>query len=196
MLEAKMKPRFYITAILLASFILLGNVNIAQAPWSSLNSGYAITTNYFQMEVPPGTPVTAKAGFIVKNPSPLDPNVTWIQFIWHFPNDTIARNESVYPPFSPDAFTNKSGTYTVYYLTDTYTPTVYGDWGVQAVFRGPGGRIMGLDTTDPAFSIKATSFNVVPEVPFGTIAVLVAMFGALGVFAIKKKHLLPLGPPT
>jgi len=33
---------------------------------------------------------------------------------------------------------------------------------------------------------------VVPEIPFGTIAVFLAMLGALGVIAIKKKPRLRL----
>lgn len=40
-----------------------------------------------------------------------------------------------------------------------------------------------------SFPTRATSFFAIPEVTIGTIAVVVAMFGALGLFAIKKKHI-------
>jgi len=62
---------------------------------------------------------------------------------------------------------------------------VLGDWGVQAFFQDSTGRTKaGLDNV---IKTKATSFNAIPEVPLGTIAIFLAMVGALGILAIKKK---------
>lgn len=38
--------------------------------------------------------------------------------------------------------------------------------------------------------------DVIPEVPFGTMAILLSMFGALGFFAMKKKRNFFIGMPS
>lgn len=173
-----------------ALFVLAYLIASIQAPWSSLNSGFAVTTDYHEQHLEfilPGTEVTAMAGFVVENTDPLTPGVEWIQFIWRV-SDNMERNESVYPPFHVTTWTDKQEvTHMIYYLNDTFTPNTVGPWGIQAIFRGEGGHIMGQDTVDPAFSIKATSFDVVPEAPIGTIAVFLAMLGALGIFVKRRK---------
>jgi len=67
---------------------------------------------------------------------------------------------------------------------------VLGDWGVQAFFRDSTGKDRAGLTN--VINIKATSFNAVPEVPFGTLAILTAMFGAIAIFAVRKKRVLHL----
>jgi len=174
-------------------FVLAYLIVSVQAPLSSLNSGFAITTDYHEEHIEyilPATPVTAMAVFIVESESPLTPGVEWIQFIWRSPSG-MERNQSVYPPFDETTWTDKKGnTHKVFYLNDTFTPITQGPWGIQAIFRGENGTIKGQDTTDPAFGIKATSFTVIPEVPVGTIAAFLAMLGALSILAIKKKSRL------
>jgi len=188
-----------ILAILVICIISMAAVSPVQAPLSSLSSGFAVTTDYHERhidEILPGTPVTAMAAFIVQSEDPLTPAVEWIQFIWRA-SDTMERDHREDPPFYTGTWTDKQGiTHTIYYLNDTFTPTTPGPWGIQAIFRGEGGTIMGQDTADPAFSIKAISFAVVPEVPFGTIAIIVAMFGALGLFTIRKRRTLLTGKST
>jgi hypothetical protein len=73
----------------------------------------------------------------------------------------------------------------VRYAVDSYSPDVLGDWGVQAFFQGSGGSTKA--GIEDVIKIRATSFNVIPEVPVGTIAILLSMFGAFGVFAVKKR---------
>ncbi len=58
-------------------------------------------------------------------------------------------------------------------------------WGVQAFFRDSTGKTKS-GVTD-VVKIKGTSFFVIPEVSFGTIAMLLSMFGALGVYITAKR---------
>jgi len=167
----------------------------AQAQWNALHSGFGITTDYHGADpIPPGTAVTAKAGFI---PDKFDPpiEVEYIQFIWHNSTDGVEFDVDVYPSDSPtgdwltEPWTDKSGTtWTVYYLNNTQYPMTFGDWGVQAVFRGEGGRVQGLNEDTPAFAIRATSFETIPEVPLGTITAVLAMVVAGTLFVAKKRY--------
>ena len=193
-----MKLRFAVATMLFATLLVFANTNIAQAQWPAISSGYAVTTNWHGEDVLIGESVTAFAGTT-------DSNVTQVEFRWLDPDgnpiwEGDLTTVDVFGPYTtpevPDGvpqkiidWANDNPGVTIWYANDTRTPDVLGDWGVQAFF---------FDTTDPEKSlrgknsdiiaIRATSINVVPEVPFGTIVILLSMFGALGVFAIKRKH--------
>ena len=156
--------------------------------WSgtSINSGYAVTTDWHGEEVPIGTSVTARAGT-----TNLD--IVEVKFRWLRPGGMEA-----WPPIPVTAYTQELWNgQTVRVFINAQTPNELGDWGVQAVFYDSDGNGIGPTPGQPdKIAIRATSFNAVPEVPFGTIAVLIAMFGALGIFAIKKKRLVTIGTPT
>ena len=173
-------------AVALLVCILLISVSVVNAPWSTLGTGYAITSNYHGVDVPPGNPVTVTAGT-------LDSNVVRITFRWHEPPDGNGpvRWEVIKLIFKNGTFEqwNNGTTAEIRYANDTQTPDVLGDWGVQAFFRDSTGKDRAGLTN--VISIKATSFNAVPEVPFGTLAILTAMFGAIAIFAIKRKHVWP-----
>jgi len=179
------KPIFAIMLVLVSVGLLL-SINTVYAPWTTLGTGYAITSNVHGIDILPGTPVTITAGT-------LDSNVVKITFRWHEPPD---GNGPVRWEVTKFVYTNgtqgqwNDGTWAdIRYANDTQTPDIIGDWGVQAFFRDSTGKDRaGLANV---ISIKATSFNTVPEVPFGTIAILVSMFGALSVFIIKKKTFVP-----
>jgi len=175
-----LKSRFMVVVVSLVLGLLI-LPNAVSAPWSTLGTGYAIATNYHGIDVPLGTPVTATAGT-------LDPGVVNVTFRWHMPNDT-ARWE-VTKLVSQNGTKGKwnNGTEAlIWYASDTQILDVLGDWGVQAFFRGPDGNDR-ANLTD-VIKIKAESFNVVPQVPFGTIAAAVAMFVAFGLFIVKKKRM-------
>lgn len=171
-------------ALLLAviSIGLLSMINLAYAPWSTLGTGYAITSNVHGIDVLPGTLVVVTAGS-------LDPNVARVTFRWHMPNNTVAREVTV-PVFTNGTTGqwNNGDTSLIRYAVDSYRPEETGDWGVQAFFQGrTGWTRSGLDYV---IKIKATSFNVVPEAQFGTLTILIGMFGALGLFAFRKRTAL------
>lgn len=160
---------------------LFGIMNSVYAPWSTLGTGYAITSNYHGKDAPLLATVTVTG-------CTLDQIVTQVTFRWHRPDDTVVREVTV-PVFTngTSGQWNDGTTALIRYAIDSFRPDVLGDWGVQAFFQDSAGKHKaGLNNV---IKIKATSFNVVPEVPFGTAAILLSMFGALGVFAIKKKRL-------
>jgi len=73
---------------------------------------------------------------------------------------------------------------------DTQTLSDLGNWGVQALFTDEDGRLQGPNPY-PIVKIKAISYHVTPEVPFGTIATILTMLGALGVFSIVSRRSSP-----
>lgn len=190
---------FWAVAVILISLVL--GSTLVQAQWSALNSGYAVTTNYHGVDVLPGTEVTAWAGTT-------DSEVNEVEFRWLKPDGTLSVDPPpivrVYVSFrTPDVpsgvpeeiidWAEKNPSINVWYANNTQTPDILGNWTVQVFFYAPGGHLRGKESD--IIRIRATSFNVIPEAPFGTIAILLAMFGALSTFTIKKKRLLPLGRP-
>jgi hypothetical protein len=166
--------------VLLVFLGLFGIMSSAYAPLSTLGTGYAITSNYHGKDVPLMATVIVTAGT-------LDSRVTQVTFRWHRPNDTVVREVTI-PVFTNGTTGqwNNGTTALIKYAIDSFRPDLPGDWGVQAFFRDSGGK--NRAGINDVIKIKATSFNVVPEVPFGTAVILLSMFGALGVFAIKKKQ--------
>lgn len=174
-----MKHKITTTIILAASFLVF--VNIVYAPWSTLGTGYAITSDHHGIDVFPGTPITVTAGT-------LDPTIVQVTFKWHMPNGTDRWAVTV--PVSSNGTTGEWNDGTVALILvaqSTQVPDVIGDWGVQAFFQDSTGREKaGLDDV---VKIKATSFNVVPEIPLiGTAGSILAMLLGLRFYIIKKKH--------
>jgi len=170
-----MKIARLVIFILLAGIFLVA-ASVAHAQWDAINSGYAVTTDYHGIEVPPGTLVTATAGTT-------DANVQNVTFLWKYPNETIA-----YTKADVQVWSNGS-TYDgklIYYAKSSYTPDVLGDWGVQAFFIGNDGKTKA--GIDDVIQIRATSFNVIPDLPVvGTAGAITAMILGLGFFLHKKK---------
>lgn len=186
-----MKAKFtaVVISLIFGSLILSSAV---YAQWAALDeSDYAVTSNFHGIDIFPGTPVTVTAGT-------LDPEVVSITFRWHRPpdgNGPVAWEDTVtplltspYPPANvPQEVIDSINSSTVWYAQDTRVPDEVGDWGVQVFFIGPDGRDR-ANLTD-VISIRATSFNAIPEIPFGTIAAAAAMFIAFGLFIVKKKRI-------
>jgi len=191
-----MKLRFFVAAVLFIGITIVA-VNIVQAGqvggWSPIKeTGYAVTSSWFGMEVPLYANVVATAGTT-------DPDVVKVEFKWHAPNGTTIWDENVtvsgplitpeVPPDVPEevvtwATDNLGVTY--WYAQNTHSPTVLGDWGVQAIFHNatkPKGN------SEVNIVTRSTSINVIPEVPLGTIGIIIAMFGAFGLFQIRKRKI-------
>ena len=76
----------------------------------------------------------------------------------------------------------------VYYAISTHKPEIVGDWGVQAKFYDEY-NFCHFDF-DIRLATRATSFNVVPELPLiGTAGASVAMVLGLALFKAKRKPL-------
>ena len=74
--------------MLLSSLVVVFLVSAVYAPWSTLGTGYAITSDYHGVDVFPGIPVTVTTGT-------LDASVVQVTFRWHMPNDTARWEETV-----------------------------------------------------------------------------------------------------
>jgi len=179
-------------AVALLSFILCSGLVGAeelyptQGSLSALDSGYAITRwPWSGGEVLIFKDVTVRACTI----DPPYPEATHVEFRWIRPNGSIL----ILTPckeLTPSGDTWKGDD--VYDAYDTQTLDAFGDWGVQALFSGPDGKYLPISSC-PTVAIKAISWHVVPEVPLGTITILLCMFGAVAIFAIKKKR-VPSSP--
>jgi len=172
----------------IASVGLLLMINAVQAPLSTLGTGYAVTSDFHGIDVIIGNPVNVTA-------LTLDSTINRITFKWNAPNGTEGVWIDTFTPLLIDGTGtwNNGTTATIRYAYSIHNPDSIGDWGVKVLFQGTNGKTK--ENMDEVVQIRATSFNAVPEVPLGTIAILMAMLGALGVFAIKKRRItLPSKP--
>ena len=171
-----MKKVYATVAILLAG-IFLAAISVANAQWSAISSGYAITTDYHGIDVPLGALVTATAGTT-------DANVTSVTFLWHYPdNETVAYEVNTQVWSNGSTYDGKL----IYYANSSYIPDVLGDWGVQALFIGEGGTKKA--NHNDVIRIRSTSLNTIPDVPIvGTAGAIVAMLLGLGLFLHKRKR--------
>jgi hypothetical protein len=140
----------------------------------SLESGYAVTSNYHGIDVPSGTEVVVTA-------MTTDPHVDKVTFTWKNPagQSVLTETEKVYS--NGTTFKGKL----VYYANSTFTPNAMGDWGVQAKFLDVHHFCMW--TWVEKVARRATSFNVIPEVPvIGTAGASIAMVAGLA-YKMKRK---------
>jgi hypothetical protein len=167
-----------VVLLFLVSLVILVSVNVASAQLNAINSGYAVTTNYHGIVVPPETPVTATA--VTTN---LD--VYEVKFRWLRPNGTVAWLDSV-----TEHVDKQWEGKTIRVFNDTQTPDEDGDWGVQAIFYDGNGHGVGPVPEQPEkVAIRATSFNVIPDFPIiGTAGAVIAMLFSLNLFLHKKRQ--------
>jgi hypothetical protein len=163
------------------AFLMLLLISSANAGWSALNSGYAVTTDYHGIDVPLGTLVTATAGTT-------DSNILNVTFVWKFPNETVAFEDIDVAVWSNGTkYPDENGSL-VFYAQSSFRLTVEGEWGVQAYFKGLGGHLRGNGTD--IIAIKATSNEIViPEFSFeGTSGTILAMSLIFALIHVKRKR--------
>ncbi|MBN1244245.1 hypothetical protein JXA31_01465 [Candidatus Bathyarchaeota archaeon] len=166
-------------SILFAIFViaLIGSlVTVASAyNWNgSLESGYAVTSNYHGIDVPSGAKVVVTA-------MTTDWSVDKVTFIWKNPAGQVVFSET------KQVYTNgtKYAGKLIRYANSTFEPNAFGDWGVQAKFLDVH-RICRCIWTEKVAK-RATSFNVIPEVPIiGTAGASIAMLLGL-TYKLKRK---------
>ncbi len=162
--------------------------------WSAIDgSGYAVTSNWHGIDVTGYQEVTITAGTTRAS-------IHVVIFRWNDPagntvwEDTVPVSGPLTTPQTPPepipdeleqwATTNPDVTY--FYAQAKRTPNIPGDWGVQAFFIGADGRSKaGLEDV---VTVRATSFNLIPEVPIlGTAGAGVMMALGLGLFVRRQK---------
>jgi hypothetical protein len=162
--------------------------------WSPIKTtGYAVISNYQGLNVPPGQTVVVTAGTT-------NLSIISIVFRWHAPDDSVVWEDNVAvqgPLTTPDVpdnvheevieWANKNLGVKYLYAQSAHEPNIIGDWGVQAFFIGEGGKtVAGVENV---IQIRATSFNVIPDLPVvGTAGALVTMLFGLSFFLHKKRQ--------
>jgi hypothetical protein len=155
-------------------------------PANNLSSGYRVTTENFPNPIMLGEPVIAWAGTT-------NANIDEVKFRWNPPEDSDM--DPFYVVGTAEGYVDVPGVGRVYQWSSTYTPTdpdeEMGDWGIQTLFydeQNEGNGVGPIPEQVGPIRIIARSFHVIPEVAFGTIAIVIAMFGALGVYAARRKR--------
>jgi hypothetical protein len=152
--------RKFLLFSLLTVAIVFGALAIVNAPPVY---NYDVISNYHGVDTPLGANVVVTA-------TTDDPTITQVTFLWKNGAKEIKFTDVV--PISGGSAQSSN------------QPDSIGDWGVQAFFQGPDGTTKeGIELT---VQIRATSFNVIPEIPIvGTAGASIAMlFG----FACKIKR--------
>lgn len=178
-----MKTRYLITTILVYIITLCISTVYTQ---HSLASGYRITTDHHGIDVIIGETVTAWT-------DTTDLTTCEVTFTWKWnDNETPKRTTDVTEYITwytgVDGWPEEPGVphgTEVRRFTNSYSPDELGDWAVKATFLNSYGQTLASD--NDSFPVKATSFHSIPEVPIGTIAIVLIMFGSLGLFAIRRR---------
>jgi len=171
---------------LLAVLTLIVIPTIVQAdPWSAIDSGYAITTNYFGQEVVPplDPPLEAKVGVLTELFNSLD--VYEVRVDLRDPDDNVVDSATIAAAAFLDG-TSPQGAPIKYAWTGPLEPAtwVVGDYSVKAYFFAEDGKE--LANTEDLTAMRATTVMVVPEVPIGTLTILLTMLASLAIFARKR----------
>lgn len=166
--------------------------SVVHASWSTLETGYAVTSNYQQFFIPSGTPVTITAGT-------LDSTVTSVTFRWlasPYESDDCLLDETV-PVYTNGTIGhwNNGTPAEIWYADSTYVVS-QGVWKVEILFTNSEGETntaelyywLGVIDYDSSFPVPEEPPFRVPEIALGTIGASVAMAAALGLFMIKKKR--------
>jgi len=167
-----MKKSKMLLALLVSALTFTISVGVTQAPWASINSGYAIWTDPAH-EVLVENEVTAFA-------ATTNFGITEVKFYWMDPSGTK------YGPFVVEreeaSDTWKDGIH-VLEFENKYTPDTVGEWAVQAFFYD-GSELEG---SPPQEAIRAVSLTAVPEAPIGTVTIALSVLAVLALFARKRK---------
>jgi len=153
---------------------------------SSLKSGYRITTDHHGEDVAIGETVTAWA-------DTTDNTTEKVIFIWIWNDTEVKRNVTINTYIIwytgeggwPEEPGLPNGT-EVRRFTDIYQPDELGEWAVKAKFLNSYGQTLASD--QDSFPVRATSFNVIPYTPLGTISIILLMICAFSIFITRKKH--------
>lgn len=175
-----MKTNKILLALLISLFITCGTIILATAQppadqSGSLQSGYYVTNNYHGIDTQLNAPVQVTA-------YTTDFTVSQVTFIWR----NAAGKEKWTDVVTVYTDTTFNGYNVRKFVAPTHAPDSIGDWGVQAVFQGPDGREVA--NLEDVLAIRATSFNVIPEIPLiGTAGATLAMFAGL-TYKLKRKN--------
>jgi len=164
-----MKKSKMLLTLLVSALTFVICVRVAQAPWASIKSGYAIWTEPAH-EVLVENEVTAFA-------ATTNFDITEVKFYWMDPYGTKHG-----PYWDTPSDTWKDGIHVLVFENE-HTLDILGEWGVQAFFYDGSESV----ESPPQEAIKAVSLTAVPEAPIGTLTIALAVLATLALFARKRK---------
>ena len=173
---------------LLVVLTLIATPTIVQAdPWSAIDSGYAISTNHPGEEIDITQPfeLKAKVGFLAS----IDVDKVIVEL--RDPDDNVVDTAEVVAPWQTGW--SKKGNEYKWNWTRPLDPAktgniwVVGHYSVKAYFYAKAGQgWKNLANVEDRVSMRAFTVMTVPEVPIGTITILLTMLASLVIFARKK----------
>ena len=138
--------------------------------FNALGTGYAIARwPYTDGDVPEGTSVQVRA-------ATTNPDATHVIFVWKANDVEVYRSGIILLSSSGDTWEGE----TVYDAYNSRLLNVAGSWGVQAYFYDDPAAPYSDALAQDKISIRAISFHpfVIPEVPYGVVGSMTAMFVA------------------
>jgi hypothetical protein len=156
--------------------------SLAYASWSTLGTGYAVTSNMEGNEVESGTPLTIMAGT-------LDLTVKTVTFRWLAPpngsGDCVLEETVTVNINGTIGYWDNGKPGRLRYAESTYVVFYQGEWKVEVIFHTSEGQ---TSIGYPIYVKGDQEIFSTPEMPLGTIGATVAMAAALGLFMIKRKR--------
>lgn len=151
-------------------------------PWSALGSGYAVTTNHHGEDVmiPPDPPLQARVGFLDGL------GVDSVRVDLRDPSDTVVASVTVTSFTFNDLPPGEDDYWDAWTAPGALDPAswVVGHYSVKAYFFDDTGKE--LANVEDLTAMRATTVMTVPEVPIGTLTILIAMLAGLTIFARKR----------
>ena len=180
-----MKLEYLVLLVVLTSMF---PVLIVQAdPWSAIDSGYAVTTNYHGQDVipPPDPPLRAKVGVLAVNFNEL----LYVKVELRDPNGNVVLTVNIDKSATWIDDISPKGNPIKYAWTDPLIPDTWaiGHYSVKAYFYAEGGR--GLANEEDLYAMRATSIMTIPEIPLGTLTVIATMLISLALFSRARNML-------
>lgn len=173
-----MKARIAIVLALLSTLLLVSNTRADWLDHVNPDEGYFITSRKTGEE--------ASEVFIV-TAGTTDKRVEVIKFAWFAPDGSLTRITPKIPVKERESqYTNKTGSYTVYFAEDEFKTDFPGYLRVVAIFQDD--SAITLQTQNHKIAVRINLLNVVPEIQLaGTAGSTGIMLLGLG-FYIKKKR--------
>ena len=180
--------RLGLVALLVVLTLIVTSTIVQADPWSAIVSGYAVTTNHHGEEVliPPVPPLRARVGVLAENlydPSS-EAGVYEVRVDLRDPDGNVVDSDTVsWTQFSDATYKGKpiKGAWTGDLVPGVW---VVGHYSVKAYFFDKYGKE--LAQMDDLTAMRATTVMVVPEVPIGTLTILLTMLASLAIFARKR----------
>jgi hypothetical protein len=181
-----------VLTLMVTPVVVLADVPYDDGPWSAIDSGYAVTTNHHgeDVPIPPFPPLVAQVGLLAVH----FPYLEYVRVDLRDEDENVVDSAYLYPgdfianEFSPQgepimyALTKETGTDDEVLAPDTWEAPMH--YSVKAHFFMD--EEYGKPNPLVAEAMRAVTVMTIPEVPLGTLTVLLTMLATLGFLARKK----------